>query len=143
MVFQACKYRIKLGIVSSPKRWWGQALMALNRDRCSFHPGHIRHQHRRPIRKMDQYVQPCPVGGQPDLNLHLDDIFVSTPHRVLPPTQTRYSIPFFFGSDHDVPLIPPSTCVSSDRPAKYPVVTAGAYVHSRLSETYNYQGDEA
>ncbi|KAK1925422.1 hypothetical protein DB88DRAFT_193700 [Papiliotrema laurentii] len=65
-----------------------------------------------------------------------NDIFVSTPHRVLPPRETRYSIPFFFGCDHDVPLIPPSTCVSDARPNKYQVMTAGAYVHKRLSETY-------
>ncbi|ORX37422.1 hypothetical protein BD324DRAFT_626130 [Kockovaella imperatae] len=71
-----------------------------------------------------------------------NDIFVSTPHRVLPPTQTRYSIPFFFGCDHDVPLIPPPTCITEDRPQKYPVVTAGAYVHSRLSETYTVQQEE-
>ena len=68
--------------------------------------------------------------------LTVDDIFVSTRHRVLPPTTTRYSIPFFFGCDHDVPLIAPATCVSEDRPMKYEVMTAGAYVHSRLSETY-------
>ena len=66
-----------------------------------------------------------------------DDIFVSTTHRVLPPTKPRYSIPFFFGCDHSVPLIPPPSCVSADRPNRYPqVVTAGAYVRQRLSETY-------
>ncbi|ORY34288.1 hypothetical protein BCR39DRAFT_517472 [Naematelia encephala] len=66
-----------------------------------------------------------------------NDIFVSTPHRVLPPTSTRYSIPYFFGCDHEVPLIPPSTCTSDERPNKYPeIMTAGAYVKSRLDETY-------
>lgn len=67
----------------------------------------------------------------------LDDIFVSTRHRVLPAlSEDRYSIPFFFGCDHDVPLIPPETCVTPDRPAKYETMTAGAYVHMRLSDIY-------
>lgn len=65
-----------------------------------------------------------------------DDIFVSTTHRVLPTLKDRYSIPFFFGCDHNVPLIPPPTCVTDERPAKYDIMTAGAYVHMRLSEIY-------
>ncbi|WVQ82711.1 hypothetical protein IAT38_004843 [Cryptococcus sp. DSM 104549] len=66
-----------------------------------------------------------------------NDIFVSTRHRVLPAlSKDRYSMPFFFGCDHDVPLIPPETCVSEDRPARYEVMTAGAYVHMRLSDIY-------
>lgn len=65
-----------------------------------------------------------------------NDIFVSTTHRVQPTLQDRYSIPFFFGCDHNVPLIPPPTCVTKDRPPKYEVMTAGAYVHMRLSEIY-------
>ncbi|WVQ78656.1 hypothetical protein IAT38_000743 [Cryptococcus sp. DSM 104549] len=66
-----------------------------------------------------------------------NDIFVSTRHRVLPAlSKDRYSIPFFFGCDHDVPLIPPETCVSEERPARYEVMTAGAYVHMRLSAVY-------
>ncbi|CAD6565827.1 MAG: hypothetical protein TREMPRED_001816 [Tremellales sp. Tagirdzhanova-0007] len=61
-----------------------------------------------------------------------NDIFVSTPHRVLPPPITRYSIPFFFGCDHDVPLVPPSTC----GPPRYEIISAGRYVAMRLSEVY-------
>lgn len=69
---------------------------------------------------------------------------MSTVHRARPATtKDRYSIPFFFGCDHDVPLIPPETCVTPDRPARYEVVTAGAYVHSRLSETYTVGDKQA
>jgi hypothetical protein len=72
-------------------------------------------------------------------NRCVDDVFLSTPHRALPPaTRTRYSIPFFFGCDHDVLLTPIPTCVSGQSPAKYEVVTAGEYVHSRLTETYGH-----
>ncbi|WVQ76321.1 hypothetical protein IAR50_005986 [Cryptococcus sp. DSM 104548] len=69
-----------------------------------------------------------------------NDIFVSTRHRVLPAlANDRYSIPFFFGCDHDVPLVPPATCVTAERPARYPVVTAGAYVFDRLSKAYRVE----
>ncbi|KAL1405007.1 hypothetical protein Q8F55_008625 [Vanrija albida] len=66
-----------------------------------------------------------------------NDIFVSTRHRVLPArARDRYSIPFFFGCDHDVVMDPIPTCVSEDRPNKYEVMTAGDYVHMRLSDIY-------
>ncbi|WVW82460.1 hypothetical protein I302_104470 [Kwoniella bestiolae CBS 10118] len=75
------------------------------------------------------------IGDQ--LSRWTNDIFVSTRHRVLPTiAKDRYSIPFFFGCDHEVPLLPPTTCVTEDRPARYDVMTAGAYVHMRLSEIY-------
>lgn len=48
----------------------------------------------------------------------------------------RYSIPFFFGCDHDVVMNPIPTCVSEDRPNRYEVMTAGDYVHMRLSDIY-------
>jgi isopenicillin N synthase-like dioxygenase len=66
-----------------------------------------------------------------------DDIFVSTRHRVLPTVgKDRFSIPFFFGCDHDVVMDPIPTCVSADRPNRYEVMTAGDYVHMRLSDIY-------
>ncbi|WRT64294.1 uncharacterized protein IL334_001225 [Kwoniella shivajii] len=76
------------------------------------------------------------IGDQ--LQRWTNDIFVSTRHRVLPTlAKDRYSIPFFFGCDHNVPLIPPDTCVTEDRHTRYEVMTAGAYVHKRLSEVYS------
>ncbi|KAJ3547128.1 hypothetical protein NM688_g5435 [Phlebia brevispora] len=48
----------------------------------------------------------------------------------------RYSIPLFFGTDYNVKLEALPSCVSEDCPAKYPVVTAGEYVKSRLEATY-------
>ena len=120
--------------------------LIVGRDQRALYSGNVRHQYRRPIRSLDQYVpdpnphrHPLPI---PPL-LHLqdilgadddvpDDIFISTLHRVLPPPVTRYSIPFFFGCDHEVPLIPPDSC----GPPKYEVITAGKYVKMRLSEIY-------
>ncbi|GLB38176.1 putative iron ascorbate-dependent oxidoreductase family protein [Lyophyllum shimeji] len=66
-----------------------------------------------------------------------NDVFKSTPHRAINRSgEERYSIPVFFGTDYDVPLEPISTCVSPENPAKYEVITAGAYVKSRLDATY-------
>lgn len=63
----------------------------------------------------------------------------SNSHRVVPPPAdtARYSIPTFWGCDHDVPLIPIPTCVSEEHPSKYEIVTAGAYVKGRMAETYS------
>ncbi|KAL9711268.1 hypothetical protein Ac2012v2_005808 [Leucoagaricus gongylophorus] len=90
-------------------------------------------------------------------------VFKSTIHRVINRSGLeRHSIPLFFGSDYDVLLEvsesslvihkmdkftsvmsrttgnqqPIPTCVSPGTPAKYPVVTAGEYVKSRLEATY-------
>ena len=83
---------------------------------------------------MDQYVfLVCSRTRAEDA----DDIFVSTRHRALTATtRPRYSIPFFFGCDHDVILTPPPTCVAEDRPWRYEPIKAGAYVKSRLDEVY-------
>ncbi|KAF8073518.1 hypothetical protein FPV67DRAFT_1559926 [Lyophyllum atratum] len=66
-----------------------------------------------------------------------NDVFQSTPHRAINRSgQERYSIPVFFGTDYDVLLEPIPTCISPEMPAKYEVITAGAYVKSRLDATY-------
>jgi isopenicillin N synthase-like dioxygenase len=64
---------------------------------------------------------------------------ISISHRVVPPPAAtpRYSIPTFWGCDHEVPLIPIPTCVSNEHPSKYDIVTAGAYVKSRMDATYS------
>ena len=74
----------------------------------------------------------------------------------------RYSVPLFFGTDYDVELVvstlnksntlcllcvydgvkPILSCVSEDRPAKYPVVTAGDHVKERLKATYGHHHDK-
>ncbi|KAI5455226.1 hypothetical protein NCC49_000042 [Naganishia albida] len=68
-----------------------------------------------------------------------NDVFRSTFHRVIPPPAdtARYSIPTFWGCDHNVPLIPIPTCVSEEHPSKYEITTAGAYVKSRMVATYS------
>ncbi|KZS93820.1 Clavaminate synthase-like protein [Sistotremastrum niveocremeum HHB9708] len=70
------------------------------------------------------------IGDQ--LSRWTNDTFKSTVHRAINRTNVeRFSIPIFFGSDYDVDIAPIATCVSEDRPAKYPSITAAEYVRSR------------
>ncbi len=61
-----------------------------------------------------------------------NDIYVSTPHRVLPPKNRRRSVAFFLDPDPDAVIAAlPGTGV-----AKYPPVTGADYLRSRLDATY-------
>jgi len=92
-----------------------------------------------------QWIDAPPIPGTLVVNLGdqfarwTNDVFKSTVHRAINRTGVRrYSIPLFFGTDYDVRLEPISSCVSSDRPLKYEVVTAGEYVQERLKATYGH-----
>lgn len=67
-----------------------------------------------------------------------NDVFNSTPHRVISPTESRdrYSIPYFFDPDFEAELgvLPPF--VTESRPARYEPVRFGAYLSSRLDENH-------
>ncbi|KAJ7786706.1 hypothetical protein B0H14DRAFT_2473945 [Mycena olivaceomarginata] len=68
-----------------------------------------------------------------------NDVFTSTVHRAINRSGVRrYSIPLFFGTDYDVQLEPIPSCVSTDRPARYEVITAGEYIKARLQATYGH-----
>ncbi|CAK5269843.1 unnamed protein product [Mycena citricolor] len=89
------------------------------------------------------WIDAVPIPGTFVINLGdqfarwTNDIFKSTRHRVTNRSGLeRYSMPLFFGTDYDVLLEPLPGCVTEDRPARYPVVSAGEYVKRRLEETY-------
>ncbi|KAF8133892.1 hypothetical protein EV363DRAFT_1582878 [Boletus edulis] len=89
------------------------------------------------------WIDAVPIPGCLVVNLGdqfarwTNDVFKSTLHRAINASgQERYSIPVFFGVDHDVKLEPIPGCVTKDNPAKYEVVLAGEYVKSRLEATY-------
>ena len=66
-----------------------------------------------------------------------NDVYVSTPHRVVNRGgRERYSIAFFLDPNPDAVVAALPTCVSADRPAKYPPVTGADYLRSRLDATY-------
>ncbi|KAF9232317.1 2OG-Fe(II) oxygenase [Melanogaster broomeanus] len=80
--------------------------------------------------------RPISIGDQ--LALWTNDVFKSTVHRAINKSgKERYSIPLFFGTDHDVNIEPIPSCVSADRPVKYNPITAGDYVTKRLKDMYH------
>lgn len=61
-----------------------------------------------------------------------NDIYVSTPHRVLPPPRARQSVAFFLDPNPDAQI----TALPGTGSAKYPSVTGAEYLQMRLSATY-------
>ncbi|MEP4380534.1 MAG: 2-oxoglutarate and iron-dependent oxygenase domain-containing protein [Alphaproteobacteria bacterium] len=70
-----------------------------------------------------------------------NDVYVSTPHRVLIPEQERYSIAFFLdpNDDADVTVLP--SCVADGQSAKYPPTTGADYLRQRLDATQEFRQD--
>ncbi|NBB83407.1 MAG: isopenicillin N synthase family oxygenase [Alphaproteobacteria bacterium] len=72
-----------------------------------------------------------------------NDVYVSTPHRVVNRTgQERYSIAFFFDPNPDAAIACLPSCVDADRPARYPPTTGAAYLAERLDATYAFRGKD-
>jgi isopenicillin N synthase-like dioxygenase len=77
----------------------------------------------------------CNIGDM--LMRWTNDIYVSTPHKVVsPPGQHRYSVAFFLDPNPDAIVECLPTCSAPGRPAKYPPVSAEDFLHSRLAPTY-------
>jgi isopenicillin N synthase-like dioxygenase len=66
-----------------------------------------------------------------------NDVYVSTPHKVVsPPGADRYSVAFFLDPNPDAMVACLPTCVSAERPAKYAPITGAEFLRSRLEPTY-------
>lgn len=66
-----------------------------------------------------------------------NDIYLSTPHRVVNPAEReRYSVAFFLDANPDAVVDCLPTCADADRPARYAPVLAADYLRSRLDATY-------
>lgn len=61
-----------------------------------------------------------------------NDIYRSTPHRVLPPKRQRRSVAFFLDPNPEAPI----EALPGTGPAKYPPTTGARYLRSRLDATY-------
>jgi isopenicillin N synthase-like dioxygenase len=68
-----------------------------------------------------------------------NDVYVSTPHRVLPPQADRYSIAFFLDPNPDAVVAVLPSCTTAAQPARYPETTGAAYLKSRLDATYDHR----
>ena len=66
-----------------------------------------------------------------------NDVYVSTPHKVVsPPGVDRYSVAFFLDPNPDAVVACLPTCISHNRPEKYPPITGADFLRSRLEPTY-------
>lgn len=66
-----------------------------------------------------------------------NDVYVSTPHKVVsPPGADRYSVAFFLDPNPDAIVACLPSCIGPDRPAKYGPITGGDFLLSRLEPTY-------
>jgi len=70
-----------------------------------------------------------------------NDVYVSTPHKVVtPPGKDRYSVAFFLDPNPDATVACLPTCTDAARPARYPPVSSADFLHSRLEPTYKAAG---
>ncbi len=65
-----------------------------------------------------------------------NDVYVSTPHRVLPPARERYSVAFFLDPNPDALVSAIPGCVPAGEAPRHAPVTAGDYLRQRLAATY-------
>lgn len=66
-----------------------------------------------------------------------NDTYVSTPHRVRPPEQERYSIAFFLEVNPDS-IVDPRDVIPGEAP-KYEPITCAEYLTARLNATYEHR----
>jgi isopenicillin N synthase-like dioxygenase len=66
-----------------------------------------------------------------------NDVYVSTPHKVVsPPGKDRYSVAFFLDPNPDAVVACLPSCTSAERPAKYAPISGADFLRSRLEPTY-------
>ncbi|RZL91740.1 MAG: isopenicillin N synthase family oxygenase [Variovorax sp.] len=65
-----------------------------------------------------------------------NDVYVSTPHRVVRPVRERYSIALFLDPNADALVSAIPSCVPAGEAPRYAPVTAQAYLQSRFDATY-------
>lgn len=70
-----------------------------------------------------------------------NDIYASTPHRVVsPPGKERYSVAFFLDPNPDAEIACLPGCATPDRPARYAPIRGDSFLMHRLSPTYAASG---
>jgi len=66
-----------------------------------------------------------------------NDVYVSTPHRVVPPRRHRYSIAFFVDPNPEAVVQVLDACRRPGEPLRYQPVTGAEYLRSRFAATYS------
>lgn len=67
-----------------------------------------------------------------------NDVYVSTPHRVLRPRTERYSVAFFADANPDAVVETLATCLAPGEAPRYPAITCADYLRERLTATYDH-----
>lgn len=93
-------------------------------------------------RARDQWIDVPPLPGAFVCNIGdclmrwTNDVYLSTPHRVLRPTAERYSIAFFLDPNPDALVSAIPSCVPTGEAPRHAPISAADYVQSRLDVTY-------
>ncbi|MEW9807988.1 isopenicillin N synthase family dioxygenase [Mesorhizobium sp. ZMM04-5] len=81
----------------------------------------------------------CNIGDC--LMRRTNDIYASTPHRVVSPSgRERYSIAFFLDPNPHAEIACLPGCANKERPPRYAPIRGDAFLASRLSPTYEKSG---
>jgi isopenicillin N synthase-like dioxygenase len=97
-----------------------------------------------------KWVDAPPVEGSFVVNIGdlmqrwTNDRYKSTAHRVTSPTTdvTRFSMPFFVEPDFDTVVETLDSCLADGEQSQYSAITAGDWILSRFSDTYEYRTPE-
>ncbi len=65
-----------------------------------------------------------------------NDVYASTPHRVLPPPRERYAVAFFLDPNPDALVSALPSCVPPGQAPRHPDITAENHLRQRLQATY-------
>ena len=65
-----------------------------------------------------------------------NDVYLSTPHRVLPPAQERYSIAFFLDPNPEALVSAIASCVPQGAAPHHAPIVAADYLQARFAATY-------
>ncbi|HMN84714.1 MAG TPA: 2-oxoglutarate and iron-dependent oxygenase domain-containing protein [Bauldia sp.] len=69
-----------------------------------------------------------------------NDVYVSTPHRVVNRGgRERFSVAFFLDPNPDAVIACLPTCVTEARPARYPPISGADHLRERLDATYSFR----
>ena len=95
------------------------------------------------------WIEALPIPGSFVVNIGdmmqrwTNDLFVSTPHRVVnPPRTARYSFPMFFATNHDTVVRVLPQCTGPENPPRYPPTHAGHWTETMHTHVYTYRHHE-
>lgn len=93
-----------------------------------------------------QWIDAPPIDGTFVINIGdmlarwSNDLFVSTPHRVVNASgRERYSIPVFYDPDFETIVECLPNCSRIGNPPKYPRTVAGEYITAKYDDAYAYR----